>query len=213
MNYYWLKTALGARSGGLDWSETTEERQVIPNSNRWYPTDADRASLGTFPSEILEEIADHWALSFSQNDSLPDTFGQLNSSHFTGSPFARKAVCDVFEKFSEGNCELVEIKRFWSLHDNAKVPERYFVVNVFNAAEIIDYATAPIGEVKNPKIGNQLSLRTSNVKNFKLKIGAFDGHHLLRDSKTSAWFCDDVFREEIEKTTPGTYKFNAVATV
>ncbi|WP_138161888.1 imm11 family protein [Parasedimentitalea maritima] len=105
------------------------------------------------------------------------------------------------------------MEKIWSLHDNAKVPERYFVLNVFNAAEVIDYATAPMGEVKNPKIGNQLSLRTLNVKKFKVKNGAFSGRHLLRDAKTSEWFCDDVFREEIKNTTPGTYKFNAVATV
>ncbi|WP_158979550.1 hypothetical protein [Parasedimentitalea maritima] len=210
MNYYWLKTALGARGGSLKWSETKEERQIDPNANRWYVTDADRAPLGPFPGKILEEISDHWALSFSQNDSLPDTFGSLNSFHFTGAPFAKKAVCDVFVKLAEGNCEVIEMEKIWSLHDDAKVPERYFVVN---AAEVVDYATAPIGEVKNPKIGKQLSLRTLNVKKFKVKNGAFSGRHLLRDAKTSEWFCDDVFREEIENTTPGTYKFNAVATV
>ncbi len=39
---------------------------------------------------------------------------------------------------------------------------------------------------------------------------SFDGHHLLRDTATSEWFCDDVFREAIENATPGTYAFRDI---
>ncbi len=86
-------------------------------------------------------------------DPLPDTFGLLGAAHFTGAPFARKHIVDVFEAYSEGNCQIVPIKRLWSLEDDAEVTEPYFVANVYNAAPVVDLDKTRVLEVKNPKSG------------------------------------------------------------
>ena len=213
MAIYWLKTGLDAIASSVFWSETTQRRKPMKGVERWYCTDADRAPLGPLPKEIRTEIDAHWALSWAKNANLPDTFMTLGSAHFTGAPFARKKVCDVFETFSEGNFELIPIRKFWSLHDREVVPEQYFVANVFNSADVVDPVSSPLREVKNPTFGQLFSLYTSNPKDVFVRTDSFKGRHLLRDAKTSEWFCDEVFREAIEDVTPLTYRFSEVVEI
>ncbi|MEX0302175.1 MAG: DUF1629 domain-containing protein [Leisingera sp.] len=177
---------------------------------RWYSTDADLARLGPLPTKVRGEIDAHWALSLAQNHALPDTFMTLNSAHFTGAPFACRVVCEVFERFSEGNFELIPIKKFWSLPDNETVPRQYFVVNVYNSAQVVDLERSPIETPGNSNAGPRAILYTSDPKAVFVNEINFIDHHLLRDTMTSEWFCDDIFREAIEAVTPGTYEFREV---
>ncbi|NSY38553.1 hypothetical protein GKC28_09825 [Leisingera sp. ANG59] len=78
----------------------------------------------------------------------------LKNAHFSGAPFAHQGVCEVFQNFAEGNCEIIPIRNFWSLHDKKDVPEPYFVANVFNAAELLDTRLTKTRPVKNPRFGN-----------------------------------------------------------
>lgn len=213
MTIYWLGTGLEAVASSVGWSETTERRKPLKGAVRWYVTDADRAPLGQLPDEIRAEIDAHWALSFAKNANLPDTFMTVGSAHFTGAPFARGKVCDVFEFYSEGNFERIPIKKFWSIHDQEAVPEQYFVANFYNSADVVDPALSPLRKVVNPKVGQPFSLFTSNPKAVFVNANNFNGRHLLRDNQTSVWFCDDVFREEIERVTPRTYRFSKVCEV
>ena len=153
MTIYWMETHIYAVAGGETWSETTARRKPARDVERWYNTDADRAPLGPLPPEILSEINAHWALSLVTMDPLPDTIGQLGAAHFTGAPFARKHVCDVFEEYSEGNCQIIPIRKFWSLADKAEVPEPYYVANVYTSTSVIDPDKTPLRKVENPKMG------------------------------------------------------------
>ncbi|MGK7755510.1 MULTISPECIES: imm11 family protein [unclassified Roseovarius] len=210
MSIYWLQTHTDAVVAGVNWSETTKPRIPASNLERWFATDADRAPLGPFPQEILAKINAHWALSLGKMDSPPDTIGRLKSAHFTGAPFARRHICDVFEMYSEGNCQIVPIKKLWSLKDDAEVTELYFVANVYNAAPVIDLDKTEVREVKNPKMGHPFSPASRSLNKMFVRKESFEGHHLLRDAATSVWFCDDVFREAIENATPGTYAFRDI---
>ncbi|MCO4824887.1 MAG: hypothetical protein KC451_08540 [Amylibacter sp.] len=210
MNIYLLSTGLSAIASSIKWSETKNTREILKDSDRWYSTDADRVPLGPFPAAIRHEVDQHWTLSLARNRSLPDTFMSLRSRHFTGAPFARKKVCDVFEEYSEGNFELFPIHNFWSLADKEEVPEQYFVANVFNAANVIDTKRSPLEKVLNPKVGYPNFLRDSYHKTIFVDRHAFQHRHLLRDTKTSDWFCDDVFKDAMERVTPRTYEFAQV---
>lgn len=212
MTVYHLSTSLDAISAGVDWSETKERRLSGSGMGKdfWYCTDADRAPLGQLPAEIRNEIDAHWALSFARNDNLPDTFMSLKSAHFTGAPFARQGVCEVFQHFAEGNCEIIPIRNFWSLHDNKEVPVPYFVANVFNTAALLDNRLTKTRPVKNPRFGNMRFLPPCLGEKIFVRKDHFSDRHLLRDAETSEWFCDDVFREAIEAVTPGTYEFRQV---
>lgn len=210
MSIYWMETHIYAVAGGETWSETTERRKPARDVERWFSTDADRAPLGPLPAEILAEIDAHWALSLGKMTPLPDTIGQLGAAHFTGAPFARKHVCDVFEEYSEGNCQIIPIKKFWSLSDNAEVTEPYYVANVYTSASVIDTDKTALLKVENPMMGKLFFPGSRSQKKMFVREESFAGHHLLRDAATSEWFCDEVFRAAIEKATPGTYEFRDI---
>jgi len=210
MAIYCLMTGLDAVASSVSWSETTKKRKPMKGVERWYVTDADRAPLGPLPTEIREEIGAHWALSYAKNAELPDTFLTLTSSHFSGVPFARKKVCDVFEEFSEGNYETIPIRKFWSMYDDEDVPEAYFVVNIYNSENLLDTSRMSISKVVNPRIGRLFSMRTLVPRDVFVRASVFKGHHLIRDAKTSEWFCDDVFRDAIDSVTPKTHRFAEV---
>jgi hypothetical protein len=208
MTIYWMKSGLDAKLGGVFWSETTNRRQPGPhNRDKWFVTDADRAPLGPYPQEIIDEIDRHWALTHSSNSDLPDTFNVLSEAHFSGVPFACRKVCDVFQAFAKGDIELKPIKKFWSLSDKAEVSQPYWAVNFYGAVECLDLTKASVQKVEHPRMGNLYFLIAHGRSDIIVRGGAAGDRHIWRDKHTSDWFCDDVFRAAIEEVTPKTFDF------
>jgi hypothetical protein len=214
MAIYLIGTGFDDVGGGVIWSETREDRKPGPhNIGKWYPTDADRAPLGPYPQDILDEVNAHWALTGNSAFDPPDTFNSITSAHCSGAPIANRKVCDVFEAFATGDIEFVPLKKFWSLTDLAEVTKPYWVVNFYGAIECLDVSKAKVRRVTHPKMGNLFRLMNRGEKNLLVRPGAQGDRHLWRDKNTSDWFCDDVFREAIEAATPKTYHFTPTTEV
>lgn len=213
MKIYKIRTGLDAVGAGLGWSETTTARKPKREANRWFSTDADYFPLGPLPAEARKQIDTHWALSFAKNSALPDTFMTLGAAHFTGAPFAREAVCAVFEVFANGQIELIPITKFWSLHDKEEVPEQYYITNMYSAAAVIDWTKTRRRELDVTLVGRHALIESSRPSDVFVDASQFECRHVLRDAATSDWFCDDVFRAAIEEATPNTYSFDKVNNV
>lgn len=211
MKIYSISNSLDLVGAGVKWSETTKPRKPMKNTTRWYVSDVDNMRLGPVPESARAQIDNHWALSLAKNSDLPNTFGTIAPNHFTGAPFARKKVCDVFETYAEGDIEIIPINKFWSIYDNAEVAEQYYVANFFGAADVINSEKTDLIPIQDAPHGITGLVSSQKASNTFVHPAHFMHRHILRDTTTSNWYCDDIFRQAIEDVAPNTYQFDAVS--
>ena len=213
MKVYHLETPGDARSGGIFWSETKKRRKPDRDAVRWYASHSDGFPLGPLPSELKDLIAGHWALTDSKNSKLPDAFTSLEVFHFTGLQAVNTKMAQLFERLGGDDIELFQIPNFWSLSDKAEIYEPYYFANVYGAELTVDLKRSKVMKVVNPKYAGAQRYFLSGVRDERVKLteNFQTDRHIWRDSSTSDWFCDDVFREALEAASPRNYRFFEVS--
>lgn len=202
--------------GGFGWSETRSPRKPDRHAQRWYSTDSDVIPLGPFPAELKALLAQHWAITRATHDALPLSFDELGPKHFTGLQKMRAPLAEVFAAHAGGAVELVPIPQFWSLSDKAEIAEPYFIVNVHGTHPTIDLESSAIAQVRNPRMAQPYFVTDWNKAFVTGRMPRKEGpdvRHVWRDTATSDWFCDSVFRDALEKVSPGRYAFTPMRTV
>ena len=106
--------------------------------------------------------------------------------------------------------ELLPIERFWSVPDDARIDEPYFVANVYRMAETYDADRMRLTRLPDPVFGSRFDYGGgTRTEDLIVRPGAQGDAHFWRDVFTDTFFCDDVFRAAVEGVAPGTYTFKA----
>jgi hypothetical protein len=212
MKVYLLQSDPNGPGGGFSWSETTEIRKVDPTAVRWFMDQNENFPLGPVPQEVKDAIAGLWAVTYASNHNLPDNFNRLGSNHLSGLQAVDSKLADFYRQYAGEEVELIRIPKMWSLTDNAEITTPFFLANVFGAEPTIDMERSGVLEVINPKYSRSHRYVISGGVQFaKIRRGFQTDRHVWRDSNTSDWFCDDVFRTAAEQISPGQYRFTEMA--
>lgn len=213
MTVYHVSIHPDAKVGGISWSETKKKRKPDKHVVRWYASDNDGFPLGPLPDQLKSEISHHWALTHATNNDLPDFFNSLNSRHFTGLQAVGEKMAVLYREYCGAELELFRLPNFWSLTDEVEISEPYYLANVYAAEHTIDLSRSKHIEVVNPKLVGAYRYSVSSLTNKWASIfrGFQTDKNVWRDSNTSDWFCNEEFREALEATSPGNFRFKEIS--
>ena len=206
---YRIHVSLDSPGGHGGWSETTEPRKPTKGAERFYSTDHDCYPLGPLPKELIKNIETHWMLFGYVSDVMPISFNRISAEHFSGLPVLSKAMAEMYRDHSDGDCELIRVPKIWSRNLKQEVAAPFFLANVYRKIHTLDLERSGGKQTKNPRFANKFFVST-NPKMLRLNADFNGASGVWRDSNTSDWFCDDVFRHDIEAIAPSYYRFNEV---
>ncbi|MBI1492355.1 imm11 family protein [Halocynthiibacter styelae] len=214
MAVYIVGTHPNAIGGHFAWSETTQKRKIGPVPGRWYPNYSDDFPLGPLPADLKQKISEHWAVTGSTVDQGLISYHMLDPMHFTGLQLVNETMAQMYRDLAGDDLELFRIPKFWSLKDKAEITEPYYFANVYGAEETIDLERSSRIRKRSPEANAggsaEYSPATPLSSLTKLIPGFQTDRHVWRDSHTSDWFCDDVFREALQKIAKGNYLFEQI---
>jgi hypothetical protein len=186
-----------------------------------YDTDAEVSHLGGIvpfaqflqASGLFAGLVADSPLTYASNHNLPDNFNRLGSNHLSGLQAVDSKLADFYRQYAGEEVELIRIPKMWSLTDKAEITTPYFLANVYGAEPTIDMDRSEVFEVINPKYSRSHRYAVSGAVQYfaKIRRGFQTARHVWRDSNTSDWFCDDVFRTAAEQISPGQYRFTEMA--
>ena len=203
---YRIYLSLDSPGGHGGWSETTEPRKPMKGADRFYPTDHDCYPLGPSPKELVKNIETHWMLFGYVSDVMPLSFNRISTGHFSGSPILCQPMAEIYRDHAKGDCELIRIPNIWSRKLKQEVTEPFFIVNVYRKLHTLDLERSGGYKVINPKLARNFGVST-NPRALRLLSDFQGASGVWRDGNTSDWFCDDIFRSEIEAIAPSYYEF------
>lgn len=200
MAIYLMLTSGEGGGGGLDFSETTEKRKPMKNSDRWYQTDADLYPMGPFPDALHRKLETHWYLWVASATDLRPYFNSLTSNYFPGLPIYNKEIA----AHAGEDVEVVQIPNLWSLRDKVRIETPYFKVNVYGTEETLDLVESGARKTARGAAPYSLSSKTRA----RIRPGFKTDRHIWRDTNTYDWFCSEVFREALaEVLNPKAYDY------
>lgn len=133
----------------------------------------------------------------------------IGPRHFSDLQVLDADVSKVFCEHAHVQYQKLEIPKVWSLNFDRRIVEPHFFINVYRQVETIDLEASGAQKLINPGIGSKFFVKTNPRKlEVRQDLKGYDG--VWRDRNTSDWFCDQTFRDALEKVTPGTYRFEQV---
>ncbi len=202
-NHYWIMGGNVNLGRALHWNDIPELMTPGPhNRGKWHPTLSDVVELGPFPDSVIQELNSNWALTDRGLDELPPFYGRIKAHHFSGCYIAQRHIADVFEQYSNGECQILKLDNLYSVKDNVPVTVEYFVVNVYQARKFLDIDRSPVKKITNPEIKQRYASQGNANYEFFFDPSVVEDVHIWRDYHTSNWFCDDVFKDALDAVLP-----------
>lgn len=206
-------TNVSSRKGsGITWSPTNalpEFKIRQPGEKVPFPLEADFFPLGPLPADVRDSVSGLWALTATRNEKLPDWFMSLERQHFTGMQAVNEQIADVYRALSSDKIEIIQIPKMWSIKDKAHVAQPYYFINLYDTEETVDLERSNArSTASHPQMSRAFKYSVSyGPLGLKVREGFTTAKHVWRDSNTSDWFCDEVFRAALEKASRGSYSF------